>query len=52
MHLSGDAFLTTRALPPHPLERLGKRLAAKALCLLPRDEFVDGGVRLLPPLAS
>jgi len=28
MHLRGDTFPTYRALPPHPLQRLGERLAA------------------------
>ena len=41
----GDAFRTTRALPPHPLQRLGERLAAEALGLL--RKLANGEVRLL-----
>src|SRR5215212_7610315 len=37
---------TTRAHPPHPLQCLGQRLAAKVLRLLAR-ELADGEVRLL-----
>jgi hypothetical protein len=36
MHFCGGAFRTTCALPTHPLQRLGKRLAAEALRLLLR----------------
>ncbi len=46
LRLCGSAFPASRALPPHPLQRLGERLAAEALPLL-RNEFADGKVRLL-----
>ena len=46
MHLRGDTFPTTRTLPPHPLQRLGQRLAAEALRLLLR-KLADGEVCLL-----
>src|SRR5215212_973989 len=48
MHLCCDAFPTTRTLPPHPLQRLGQRLAAKALrLLLLLRKLADGEVYLL-----
>ena len=46
MHPCFDPFRTTRALPPHPLQRLGQRLAAEALRLLLR-KLADGEVCLL-----
>ena len=47
MHLCGDAFCTIRALPPHPLQRPGESLAAKALRLLLVRKLADGEVCLL-----
>src|SRR5829696_2655056 len=51
MHLCGDAFPTTRALPPHSLQRLGQllgqRLAAEALRLLLLRKLANGEVCLL-----
>ena len=47
MHLCGDAFLTTRAFPPHPIQRLGQLLAAEVLPLLLCNKFADGEVSLL-----
>src|SRR5918911_1049525 len=40
---------TSRALPSHPLQRLGQRLAAESLCLilLLLRKLADGEVRLL-----
>src|SRR5215204_6983598 len=52
MHLRGDTFPTNRALPPHPLQRLGQRLAAKALRLLLLRKLANGEVRLLLAGAS
>src|SRR3712207_3907330 len=46
MHLCGDATLTTCALPPHPLQRLGERLTAEALRLL-LCKLANGEVCLL-----
>ena len=46
MHLRGDTFPTDRALPPHPLQRLGQRLAAEALRLL-LCKLADGEIYLL-----
>jgi hypothetical protein len=45
-HLYGHAFCAGRALPPHPLQRLGERLTAGALRLL-LHKFANGEVRLL-----
>src|SRR5919112_2755486 len=47
MHLGGDPFPTARALPPHPLQRLGQRLAAEALRLLLLRKLANGEVCLL-----
>jgi hypothetical protein len=47
MHLCGDAFCTIRALPTHPLQRLGESLAAKAPRLLLVRKLADGEVCLL-----
>src|SRR5215216_3429389 len=47
MHLCFDLFRTTRALPPHPLQRLGQRLAAEALLLLLLRKLANGEVCLL-----
>jgi hypothetical protein len=52
MHLRGDTFPTTRTLPPHPLQRLGQRLAAEALRLLLLRKLANGEVRLLLAGAS
>src|SRR5215212_638695 len=46
MHLCCDAFRTTCALSPHPLQRLGQRLAAEVPPLLVR-KLADGEVCLL-----
>ena len=46
MHFCGEALRTTCALPTHPLQRLGKRLAAEALGLLLR-KLADREVCLL-----
>jgi hypothetical protein len=46
MHPCGDAFCTTRAPPPHPLQRHGERLAAQALRFLLR-KLANGEVCLL-----
>jgi hypothetical protein len=46
MHLCGDAFPTTRTLAPHPLQRLGQRLAAEAFRILLR-KLANGEVCLL-----
>jgi hypothetical protein len=42
----GDAFRITRALPTHPLQRLGERLAVQALRLILR-KLTNGEVCLL-----
>ena len=42
----GAAFRTTCALPPHPLQRLGERLAAQALSLI-LSKLTNGEVCLL-----
>ena len=46
MHPCGDAFCTTRAPPPHPLQRHGERLAAQALRFLLR-KLANGEVCLV-----
>jgi hypothetical protein len=46
MQLHSDSFPTALTLPPDPLQRLGQRLAAETLRLLPR-KLADGEVRLL-----
>jgi hypothetical protein len=46
MHLCGDTTLTSRAPPPHPLQRLGKRLAEEVLRLL-LCKLANGEVGLL-----
>jgi hypothetical protein len=43
--LCGGAFPTTRALPPHPLQRRGQQLPAEAL--LPLRKLTNGEIRLL-----
>jgi hypothetical protein len=47
MHLCGDAFCTIRALPTHPLQRLGESLAAKAPRFLLVRKLADGEVCFL-----
>jgi len=45
-HRRSDAFRTTRALPPLPLQHLGQRLAMEVPPILVR-KLADGEVRLL-----
>jgi hypothetical protein len=52
MHLCGDAFPTTRTFLPHPLQRLGQRLAAEALRFLLLRKLADREVCLLLAGAS
>jgi hypothetical protein len=46
VHLCCNAFRTTRALLPLPLQHLGQRLASEVLPILVR-KLADGEVRLL-----
>src|SRR5829696_7471456 len=47
MHLRGDTIPTDRALPPPSLQRLGQRLASKALRPLLLRKLANGEVCLL-----
>ena len=48
MRLCGHVFCIARALPPYPLQGLGKQLTAETLRLFLRNELPEGEVRLLP----